>query len=60
MSAVLLMEVIIILLQLIYALAQNFVSQSFLTLFQVIQTRESSHSKLTQAAAIKRNGTSLL
>ena len=53
------MEEIIILLQLIYALLQNFALQSFLTPFQVIQTRGASRSKLTQGAAPKRNGASL-
>ena len=37
--AVFIVEVILILLQLVYALVQNFASQSFLTLFQVIQTQ---------------------
>ena len=48
-----------ILLQLMYALVQNFASQSFLTPFQVMQTRGASRAKLTQGAALKRNGTSL-
>ena len=52
-------EVIIILLQLMYALVQNFASQSSLNPFQVIQTRGASRAKLTQGAALKRNGTSL-
>ena len=53
------MEINVSLLQLMYALVQNFTSQSFLTPFQVIRTREASHSKFTQAATIKHNGMSL-